>query len=37
MDGAESVEEVSYVGGDQRRRPVEKDLKILQWNADAIL
>ena len=24
-------------GGEQRRKPVERDLNILQWNADAIL
>ena len=37
MDGAEGAEEISYVEGDQRRRPVGKNLNILQWNADAIL
>ena len=37
MDGAGGTEEISYVEGDQRRRPMGKDLNILQWNADAIL
>ena len=37
MDGAGGAEEITYVEGDQRRKPVGKDLNILQWNADAIL
>ena len=37
VDGAGGAKEVSYVERDQRRMPAVKDLKILQWNADAIL